>query len=207
MQEEFEHICQLLTSDDENNCQIALQILKGNPILAEKVKIYFTPILTASKKKTLTALPTIMKQLKRGKGTMKARLAIGTLPELFPSITALYINNQPLKEIPEWIGQLSNLGILALSGCQLSQLPNWIGQLTNLTFLSIAGNQIQEIPDTLGNLTKLNCCYLIDNQIQALPNSIVNLTLLKNFYIKKGNSIPSNNYKKIVQLLPDCRVH
>ena len=80
---EVKKICQLLLSDNHQNATIALQLLKENSVLKEKVKEYFLPILKASNKKTIKAIPAIAEQLKSGKGTIKARLQIDTIPEIY----------------------------------------------------------------------------------------------------------------------------
>ena len=54
MEEEYKNVRQLLMNDNPENVSLALQILKGKPDLAERVKASFQPILDASKKKTLT---------------------------------------------------------------------------------------------------------------------------------------------------------
>lgn len=91
---ELENVCQLFGSDDKTNHQLALQVLKGQPELTEEVKAFFQPILEASKKKTVNSIPSILEQLKKGKGTMKARLQLGTLPFLHPYIENLALNDE-----------------------------------------------------------------------------------------------------------------
>ncbi len=203
---EVKKICQLLLSDNHQNATIALQLLKGKSVLREKVKEYFLPILEASKKKTLKALPAIAEQLKSGKGTIKARLQIDTIPEIYNSIEKLYLNNQNLEVLPEWIKKLSNLKLLALSSCNLKILPEWIGELNQLNFLTIADNKISCLPNSFGNLVNLQNCYIIKNSIQSLPDSIENLSNLKVFYIKKGNNISKKEISKIKKLLPRTKI-
>ena len=61
-------------------------------------------------------------------------------------------HNQLTGEIPEELGNLSNLG-LSLGGNQLTgEIPAELGSLTNLTGLSLGGNQLTgEIPAELGS--------------------------------------------------------
>lgn len=206
MQEEFKRVCQLLTSKTAENNTVALQILKGQLELAQKVEEYFQPILEASKKKSLKALPAVLEQLRIGKGTLPARMQIGTVVELYLSIETLHLNGQPLDKLPEWIKHLTNLKSLALSSCQLKEIPEWIGDLEHLTFLSIADNQIQELPDSIGNLTNLECCYIVGNKLKELPQSITQLSKLKNFYVKEGNFISKTELLKIKELLPNTSI-
>lgn len=206
MTKDLDKICQLFASDSEN-VAIALQVLKGNPQLKEQVFTYYQPVLKASNKKTIKSVPLILKKLKAGDGTMKARLQIGTVPEIHSSITQLFLNGLELKTLPDWIRKLSNLKLLALSGCQLNKLPHWIGELSNLEFLSIAGNNVKKLPNSFGNLKSLKTCYLIDNKIQTLPSSVQNLTQLYSLYIKKGNLISHIELNRIKKLLPNIGIH
>lgn len=207
MLQDVKNICQLLTSDNPENVAVALQILKGNAALKEKVTKYFQPILDASNKKTIDAVPSILEQLKQGKGTLKARLQIGTVPEIHHSIESLYLNGQKLDNLPNWVRNLSNLKTLALCSCDLKKIPDWIEELKHLTYLSIADNQIENIPDSFGNLLNLKNCYIVENNIKILPDSIKNLVNLKNFYVKKGNRISEDEIRRIKQVLPQTTVH
>lgn len=67
-----QNVSQLLVSGDSENTALALQIIKGNKELKERVEAYFHPILDASNKKRITALPAILEQLKmRGGHNLK----------------------------------------------------------------------------------------------------------------------------------------
>jgi hypothetical protein len=48
---------------------------------------------------------------------------------------------------------------------QIKEIPNSIGNLTNLKELYLSNNQIKEIPNSIGNLTNLEWLYLENNQI------------------------------------------
>ncbi|MCH2046492.1 MAG: leucine-rich repeat domain-containing protein [Saprospiraceae bacterium] len=206
MQEDQQKIIQLLISQDKTNNKLALQLLKGDPELKTAVKAHFQAILNASEKKTLKAVPKIIQELIAGKGVLKARLQIGTVPELYNHINKLYLNNIALKEIPEWIQHLPKLNLLALSGCGLKKLPEWLGKLKSLEFFSIANNDIELIPESFGELERLRNCYLIENQIKCLPGSIGRLKNLKYLYVTKKNPISRVELAKIKALLPHSRI-
>jgi len=85
-----------------------------------------------------------------------------------------------IGEIPESIGNLTNLTILSLSKNQLTgKIPESIGNLTNLTLLSFWGNQLTgEIPESIGNLINLETLWLSSNQLTGkIPESICNLSI------------------------------
>ena len=60
-----------------------------------------------------------------------------------------------LTSVPDWLGSLTALTSLDVSGNQLTSLPDWLGNLTALTSLDVSGNQLTSLPDWLGNLTAL----------------------------------------------------
>ncbi|OUC13078.1 MAG: GTPase [Alkalinema sp. CACIAM 70d] len=93
--------------------------------------------------------------------------------------TILNLSGRGIKELPEEIGQLTNLTSLALIGNQLTTLPKSIGQLTNLTSLYLRSNRLIALPDSIGQLTNLTCLFFHNNKLTALPKSIGQLTNLK----------------------------
>lgn len=206
MQYDKDKIIQLLISTEGDNNKIALQILKGNPQLKDIIQEHFQPLLKAANKKTLKAVPAIVKSLLNGKGKIETRLKIGSIPEIHGSIEKLYLNDTKLEQLPEWIKYLSNLKLLAVSGCGLKVLPEWIGNLTSLNFLTIANNEIDRIPNSFGNLKELQHCYLIQNKIKQLPDSITNLKKLHTIYLKKKNLFSKKEIAKIKTLLPQAKI-
>jgi internalin A len=83
-----------------------------------------------------------------------------------------------IEEIPDEIGQLTNLTELNLNSNQLQRLPETIGQLTNLTELHLSCNNFQVLPETISQLTNLTKLDLSHNKFQALPKAIGQLTNL-----------------------------
>ena len=47
-----------------------------------------------------------------------------------------------LASVPEWLGNLTALTELDLSGNQLALVPEWLGNLTGLTALDLSFNQL-----------------------------------------------------------------
>jgi internalin A len=90
----------------------------------------------------------------------------------------LDLSGKGLTEIPEKIGNLTNLTTLFLYANRIERIPESIGNLTNLTILSLSGNQIKEIPDTISNLSKLKVLYLYSNQIKEITEAICRLSNL-----------------------------
>ena len=74
------------------------------------------------------------------------------------------------SELPDWLGQLTNLTILGLGGNRLSELPDSMGQLTNLTWIHLGGNPLRMLPDSLRQLTNLTWLSIGSSQLRVLPN-------------------------------------
>ena len=94
------------------------------------------------------------------------------------NVTGLSFYGKNLKQIPNFIFQLTNLKKLFLYNNQLEYLPAEIGNLTHLTKLDLDKNQLKDLPAEIGNLTNLTQLYLKDNQLKDLPAEIGNLTNL-----------------------------
>ena len=90
----------------------------------------------------------------------------------------LDLSGMGLSELPEAIGQLTNLTSLTLWKNQLTALPESIGQLTNLASLDLRFNQLTALPKSIGQLTDLISLDLRSNQLTTLPESIGQLNNL-----------------------------
>jgi internalin A len=113
-------------------------------------------------------------------------LSLSELPESIgnlTNLTALALWNSKLTALPESIGNLTNITSLELSGNYLTALPESIGNLTNLTSLNFSRNQLTALPESIGNLTNLTALDLNYSKLTALPESIGNLTHLASFDI------------------------
>lgn len=62
---------------------------------------------------------------------------------------------------------------------KLTELPELLGQLTQLQSLHLSGNQLTALPESLGQLTQLQNLVVNNNQLTTLPTSIGKLTNLK----------------------------
>ena len=103
--------------------------------------------------------------------------------------------------IPESIGNLTNLRHLRLSKLNARNLPNSIGNLTNLTMLNLSNNSLSRLPESIGNLTNLIDLNLEHNILFKLPESIGNLTNLIDLRLSDNQitRLP-NSFSKLVKL-------
>jgi internalin A len=95
-------------------------------------------------------------------------------------VRGLDLSLEKLTELPESIGQLTQLQTLSLLGNQLTRLPEFICQLTQLRSLSLSDNQLTELPESIGQLSQLQNLYVSYNQLTEVPESICQLTQLQN---------------------------
>ena len=90
--------------------------------------------------------------------------------------TELDLRSMALTELPESIGQLTQLKKLDLSWGykdekqknQLTALPDSLGQLTQLTSLNLSNNQLTALPDSLAALGALTQLETLDISYEAI---------------------------------------
>jgi len=127
---------------------------------------------------------------------------IGQLSEL----TTLYLEKHDLTELPESFTSLSSLTNLYISNNWLTSLSENFGNLTSLIILDLGYNQLASIPESIGGLGNLEYLFLFNNQLTSLPETICNLNLdwdgisSANYpYFASGG-----NYLCDCDLIPDC---
>lgn len=91
-------------------------------------------------------------------------------------------------DVPDWLGDLTNLTALNLRGNSLTHLPTWFANLTSLKVLNLRGNKFTDLPEWVGNLTSLTSLNLRVNRLALLPDSFGNLTNLVNVDLR-GNRL------------------
>ncbi|MCP2731612.1 leucine-rich repeat domain-containing protein, partial [Limnofasciculus baicalensis] len=111
------------------------------------------------------------------------------------NLTVLHLIGNQIKEIPEFLGNLTNLTVLHLIGNQIKEIPEFLGNLTNLTYLNLGYNSIKEIPEFLGNLTNLTRLNFSGNQLKEIPEFLGNLTNLTKLHLGE------NQIKEIPEFL------
>ncbi|MBI3387446.1 MAG: leucine-rich repeat domain-containing protein [Deltaproteobacteria bacterium] len=104
------------------------------------------------------------------------------LPESLGQLTqlqSLNVSRNELTAVPEWLGLLTQLRSLNLSSNQLTALPEWLGQLAQLQSLDLSENQLTALPEWLGQLAQLQMLDLSFNQLTALPEWLGQLAQLQ----------------------------
>lgn len=122
------------------------------------------------------------------------------LPESLGQLTqlqSLSLSENQLALLPEWLGQLTQLQTLNLGSNQLTTLPEWLKQLMQLQWLNLSGNQLTELPEWLSQLTRLQSLILLNNQLTKLPESLSQLLLRR---LSLGDMTGGNSLKEV----PSC---
>jgi len=87
-------------------------------------------------------------------------------------VTELDLSNKGITELPDEIGDISNLKILNLSYNNITALPSSICKLLNLEKLLLTRNKISRLPVGMGSLKKLKTLDLSYNPLVKISSEI-----------------------------------
>ncbi|XP_030055373.1 leucine-rich repeat-containing protein 10B [Microcaecilia unicolor] len=96
-----------------------------------------------------------------------------------PDLQKLYISSNGIRQLPEDIGLLENLRILALDFNKLEQVPEALCYLPRLTRLYLGGNRLQDLPPYFGQLQSLRCLWIEGNYLHHFPRVLLRMPGLK----------------------------
>jgi hypothetical protein len=117
------------------------------------------------------------------------------LPESLGQLTqlqSLNIQRNGLRELPESLGRLKGLQTLDLFGNNLQDVPSVVRSLRLLRKLVLSGNKLSTIPEWIGELTSLEYLSFAGNNLTSLPQSLESLVRLAELRVGSmdgGNSI------------------
>ncbi len=111
--------------------------------------------------------------------------SLGQLSQL----RTLALSRNQFTVLPESLGQLTQLEVFLLNNNQLTVLPEWLGQLTQLKTLILTDNHLTLLPAWLGQLTQLRCLYLNGNELTALPESLQRLSCLRELWLHGNEAL------------------
>ena len=101
-----------------------------------------------------------------------------------------------ISELPNSMGQLTQLTNLNVDQNQLEYLPPQIGELVHLGVLSLRGNRLRSIPSEIGTCKELHVLDVSGNRLQHLPFTLTNLNL-------KALWLAENQVYRVTQIKPD----
>lgn len=141
-------------------------------------------------------------------GINKNRAEQMVLPESIgrlKKLRLLAINESPLAPLPSSLTELSGLQKLILKDAGLERFPKGLGELQNLKTLVLEGNQLEEMPRSIGSLEELEYLSLKGNLLESLPQSISRCSSLKRLDIR-DNYFSSYQLDILHSLLPDTEI-
>lgn len=121
-----------------------------------------------------------------GNDTVRSLPMRGNIPPLHE----LWVTNNPVKSLPEDIGEQTALETLSVTNARLTRLPESIGNLTNLKYLYLYGNNLNSLPDSIGNLANLELLDLSHNNLTQLPPTLAKLEYVEVLNLT-GNKLTS----------------
>jgi internalin A len=117
--------------------------------------------------------------------------------------TELDLRNMQLTELPDSLGQLTQLTELNLSNNQLTTLPDWLGQLSQLRTLTLFSNQLNSLPESIGQLANLVVLSIFRNKMTTLPNELFAINQLQSLRIGENpftKSLDFLEWRKLINL-------
>lgn len=97
------------------------------------------------------------------------------LIEYGDSLEELYLKENFIPTIPQWLFQFIHLRFIQLSGNILESIDDGISELVNLEHLDFSKNRLTQLPQTINQLNKLQHLNVSDNKITSLNKGNVAL--------------------------------
>ncbi|HAS44087.1 MAG TPA: hypothetical protein DCS93_26655 [Microscillaceae bacterium] len=99
-----------------------------------------------------------------------------------PKLTSLYIGNNPMETVPDFLPQLK-LKQLSLVNSQLQAIPDAVGQIHTLKHLQLSKNSIKNGFELLTQLAHLEVLYLQRNELTQMPEAFVDIPNLRELHL------------------------
>ncbi|MCI0709878.1 MAG: hypothetical protein L0154_06915 [Chloroflexi bacterium] len=117
----------------------------------------------------------------RASGAIKLSLhgmGLDTIPEEVADLTQLQVLNvsqNRLVEIPDFVGQLTNLREFAAPMNQIAEFPVVICELPEIQVIELSLNKISDLPPLIGRAYSLRHLGMAMNKLQALPVELADI--------------------------------
>lgn len=157
---------------------------------------------------TLTSFPNSLNNLTNLKylTLWSKNLTSFTSISALKNLEYLELRDTQITSLPNDIGSLKNLKELILynqsgSNVNLHNLPDSLGDLTNLTRLQVCYTQLESIPETIGKCTNLKFMGIQNNCITKLPKSILNCKKLEYLSFDHNKIVRDQEFKSLLRKL------
>lgn len=138
------------------------------------------------KRCNISTIPNDIVQLKKlGNFSLEDMDGIKELPEYIGELTNLsylfFLKLKNLQFLPTSIQHYQKLRQLNLSDCGLTTLPSGIWEISTLTSLYLENNQLTQLSSDIKNLANLKRLEINNNSWKILPENILGLPRLQRF--------------------------
>ena len=110
-------------------------------------------------------------------------------------------DNKKLIELPESIGQLTQLRSLNIYGNKLTVIPEWLGNLSNLILLEVSANKLKKLPVSIGELKLLKTLKCQSSPLRNLPDSLGKLSNLNELVLGGSTGTPIQKIPSFIRQL------
>jgi len=203
--EEKASLFTLIQSGEDNNVDIAIQIMEGNPLLHNAfVQEAHTIIEKSWNTRAIHGVLRVLVELPEANQNLRKRYVsilglvakvgkeqpLNGLVSVLRNFNSAYVyNNKKWKPDLVDIEILKTIPLkkLSLQEAGLTQIPKWIGFLRQLEYLDLCENVFKKLPDSICKLINLKQLNLKSNKLEELPRNIGQLKNSKQL-----------NYRKII---------
>jgi internalin A len=120
---------------------------------------------------------------------------------LHSGATELDLSNMKLTELPDSLGQLTQLQTLSVNLNLLTSLPESLGNLSNLKSLNIGSNKFTSLPVKIEKLTQLSVLKFYGNRLSEIPSWISHLKLKELIIGDSNGGIPFDELPSTIREL------
>ena len=108
-----------------------------------------------------------------------------------PRLSVLRLTGPHVTACPDWLSDAAGLRLLMLSESSIVELPNGLGQLSALQLLALAScSGLTALPDTLGRLSALRELDLsLCSRLKYIPDSLGRLSALRRLLLRGCTSV------------------
>ena len=183
-------IITLIESWNNDNINLALEILKGNSDLHKVVKEHYKDLLKVIFSRVvlddfINFPQKLAHEIRANKPLPRLKLVEEILPQV--PISRLSLSTMNIEFVPWWVIRMTQLKELDLSSNNIRALPPEIKLLKDLEVLNLNHNLLKELPQEIGEMENLEKLQLDFNFIEAIPEKLGMLHNLKWLCLEANN--------------------